>query len=61
MDENKHKIEFSCRVEEYGGNKKLIPNDYWWEGETTDWCVHGMKLRWSCDFCEEYFYPEENE
>lgn len=41
----------------YGNNDpKLIPHDFYWkEWPNTRFCVHGIKLRWACDYCREHF------
>ena len=50
------KIEVNC-IEE---NKRLIHcfDDEGAETGMHEWCVHGIKLRWSCDDCEEHFGEE---
>ncbi len=31
---------------------RIIASDYGWDEEQQH-CVHGVKLRWGCDWCEE--------
>jgi hypothetical protein len=59
------KIEVEAKVlapgESVFGNTepKLVPAGGVWEksfgSEGTTFCIHGEKLRWSCDDCREYF------
>lgn len=57
---NEIKIKCKVKVKEDKFKQRLVFDDYYWEewGET-DFCVHGMKLRWSCDYCEEYFEEKD--
>jgi len=36
-------------------NKKVLADGYDWDKDEAFCCVHGTKLRWSCDHCQEYF------
>jgi len=47
----KHSIIMRCREE----NNRLIADDFEWPEWDQQWCIHGEKLRWTCDWCEEYF------
>jgi len=33
---------------------RLVANDYEWRAEEELCCVHGVKLRWQCDWCDEF-------
>lgn len=44
-------------------NKQNPPRlvQIWGKDQCDEWCVHGIKLRWSCDICEELGGPDESE
>jgi hypothetical protein len=37
---------------------RLVASGYAWKPEDACCCVHGIKLRWQCDWCDEYFGKE---
>lgn len=51
------KIELKCNVVEPGpaGNsrRRLVFTGLIWDEWDHTFCVHGEKLRWSCDECDE--------
>lgn len=39
-----------------GNNKpRLVPTGPVWDEWDLTFCVHGEKLRWTCDCCDEHF------
>jgi len=44
-------VDLPC-IEEGG---RFIPHGYYWHDQHPQFCVHGIKLRWSCDACEERY------
>lgn len=58
------KIEINCKEIKAGGYKKLVFDDFLfeqWDEYNLWFCVHGEKLRWFCDECDEYFSTKEVE
>ena len=45
------------------GEPKVLPAGWFWQKFEDDdflaFCVHGLKLRWSCDYCREHFASKE--
>lgn len=42
---------------ESGTKPRLVFTGYVWKdwGDSITFCIHGEKLRWTCDWCDEHF------
>jgi len=53
------KIQIEAKVEQSGAhgndNPRLIFSGPLWDEWDLEFCIHGEKLRWGCDECDEYF------
>lgn len=39
-----------------GDKPRVVPMEFYWADETDRYyCVHGEKLRWTCDHCKEFY------
>lgn len=52
----KHVINVECVLV----NGRFLPDGYEWDAENVECCIHGIKLRWQCDWCDE-LEESENE
>lgn len=50
MSNPKHSCAVLCDLED----GRLIMHDYAWDGYSSRCCVHGIKLRWRCEWCDDY-------
>jgi len=47
------KIEVGVKVVDSSAGKKLVFAGGEWEDWESPFCIHGIKLRWCCEDCEE--------
>lgn len=58
QNEEKYKVATVIEMPVREENDRLILYGYAFTDKSYDHpehCAHGIKLRWSCDYCEEYF------
>jgi len=50
-------IECAAKIRDDGSRPRLVFIGHAWDewGMELPFCVHGEKLRWTCDACDEYF------
>jgi hypothetical protein len=48
-------IQIEAKAIRDGSNPRLMFSGELWDDMDAQFCVHGCKLRWSCDDCDEYF------
>lgn len=46
-------IPVHCRVVKHGDQFRMIPAGFHWHDQDPPFCIHGVKLRWSCDYCDD--------
>jgi hypothetical protein len=52
------KVDVQCTIE---NDRLVLAGDYWASIlNRPSFCVHGVKLRWTCDLCEEYMEKHSN-
>lgn len=44
----------AIRSSECDGPRLIFTGPVWSEWDIT-FCIHGVKLRWNCEWCDEYF------